>query len=156
LRQRSWVKLLGAGFTITRALTREGRVLLALMLPVGLASLDVRYSQVHLFWAMLLGLLLSAWAVRPLFKVKALSAGVQNARRVAVNQELHFDVQLNNGGTEPLWNLRVLSPFLPWDGSWTKEPRGLAELLGGQRASITARARFQARGEHHLDSFNVG
>jgi uncharacterized protein (DUF58 family) len=85
-----------------------------------------------------------------------LAAGVQNAKRVSVNQEMHFEVQLNNHGTLPLWNLRVLCPFLPWDGRWTHEPRGLSELLPGQRTSVTARARFVARGEHHLDTFNVG
>lgn len=156
LRRRRWVKLLGVGLVASQALTREGRALFLLLVPVGLAALDVRGSEVHLLWAGLVGLLLSAWLIRPLFKVGALHASVQNAQRVAVDEELRFEVKLANRGRTPLFNIRVLPPFLPWDGRWTAQPSTIAELGPGERAGVTARARFQARGEHHLDTFDAG
>jgi uncharacterized protein (DUF58 family) len=51
--------------------------------------------------------------------------------------------------------LRFGGPFLPWDGTWTS--RAPAELLlaPGATAEATMRARFVARGLHHLDAFTA-
>jgi uncharacterized protein (DUF58 family) len=156
LRSRLPAKILGAGFAAYTHLSREGRAVLALCVPVGLAALDVRFSQVHLLFAILLGVLLGSWLCRPLFRVHGLRIDVSVAPRVSVGSPAHFDLTLKNQGSRSLTNLRVTAPFLPWDGRWQTTPIGLGVLEPKQRARLTAAAVFEARGEHHLDSFEIG
>jgi uncharacterized protein (DUF58 family) len=75
--------------------------------------------------------------------------------RVSVGDALRFLVHLDNQGPRRLVALRVGGPFLPWDGAWTSAPLGLAALDPGARATLSAEARFVARGEHHLDAFSA-
>lgn len=156
LRSALAVRFLGAFFGFYTHLSREGRALLVLTVPIGFAALDVRFSQTHLLFAMVVGLLVGSWLCRPLFKVSGLRVDVATPPRVAVGAPAHFDVQLSNHGTAALVNLRVAVPFLPWDGRWKETPEGVALLEPGQRSRVGATAVFQARGEHHLDSFEIG
>lgn len=156
LRDRWIVRVLGAGFGALYHFTRDGRGLVMFAFPVGLASLNVRFSQVHLVFAMLVGVLVGSWLSRPLFRVKGLRVDVRTAPRVAAGAEAHFEVLLLNQGSRPLTNLRVAAPFLPWDGKWSGRVAGVDLLEPGQRRSVKARGTFLARGEHHLDAFEVG
>jgi uncharacterized protein (DUF58 family) len=67
-----------------------------------------------------------------------------------------FVVSLANKGTKRLATLRVAPPFLPWDGEWVAAPAAVAAVKPGAAERTTADARFLARGEHHLDAFEVG
>jgi uncharacterized protein (DUF58 family) len=156
LRRTALGRCLMLVFAAIQAYSREGRVLWLLALGVGCAGLDVYLSQVHQLFAMLVGLLVASALVRPWFRVRGLRAELRGPARVAVGAPARFDVQLRNEGGAGLASLRVECPFLPWDGSWHRLPEGVALLLPGQRAGVTAEATFQARGEHHLDAFEVG
>ena len=149
-------KTLGVFVGTIEAYSREGRVLLGLGLLVGCSSLDARFSQGHQLFAMLLGLLLASLLVRPWFRVRDLKVEVQAPSRVAAGSRARFDIVLSNRGTTPLFNLRVDRPFLPWDGKWLEALGGVGELRPGDQLRIPSWARFIARGEHHLDHFEVG
>ncbi len=137
------------------ALSREGRGLLLIAIFVGVAGLDVRASEVHLFFAMLAGVLMTSVAARFLFRAPSLRVSVDAPARVSVGDALRFVVHLENRGARRLVALRIDGPFLPWDGAWTSAPAGIASLDAGARATIAAEARFVARGEHHLDAFSA-
>jgi uncharacterized protein (DUF58 family) len=137
------------------SLSREGRGLLLLSLFVGIAGLDVRTSEVHLFFAMLVGVLFTSVVARFFFGAPGLRVSVEAPPRVSVGDALRFLVHLDNRGGRRLLALRVGGPFLPWDGAWTSAPPGVAALEPGARATLSAEARFVARGEHHLDAFNA-
>jgi uncharacterized protein (DUF58 family) len=137
------------------SLSREGRALFLLTLLVGFAGLDVRRSQVHLLFAMLAGLLVASLAARLFFGAPALRVSVEAPARVAVGDALRFLVHLDNGGGRRVLGLRVIGPFLPWDGAWTRAATGIASIEPGARATVFSEARFVARGEHHLDAFQI-
>ena len=62
---------------------------------------------------------------------------------------------LRNDGARIAHAMRVRGPFLPWDGRWTGERRGSPCLAERTAAPASRpRARFVARGEHHLDPFS--
>lgn len=156
LRSSRLVRALTAPVGAYHHLSPEGRALLLIAVPVGLAALDVRFSQVYFLFAMLVGLLLGSWICRPLFRIRGLRVDIRAPSRVSVGATTHFELELSNHGQQPLLNLRLNAPFLPWDGSWTLSPEGVPRLEPGQRLPVKAQAVFQARGEHHLDSFEVG
>ena len=155
LRKHRLVRLLGAPFWILQALSREGRVLLLLAFGVGCAGLDVRFTQIHQLFAMLAGLLAAAVLLRPFFRASHVQGEVRGPDRVGVGAPARFDVRLVNRGEGALDNLRVRRPFLPWDGKWHTRPDGVRLLESGARMTVSATATFSARGEHHLDSFEI-
>jgi uncharacterized protein (DUF58 family) len=155
LRRRGLVRLLGAPFWILQGLSREGRILLLLAFGVGCAGLDVRFTQIHQLFAMLAGLLVAALLLRPFFRASGAHGEVRGPDRVAVGAPARFDVQVVNRGQTLLQSLRVRRPFLPWDGKWHGRPDGVAALEPGAHATVSATATFAARGEHHLDSFEI-
>jgi uncharacterized protein (DUF58 family) len=155
LRARRIVRLVGLVFAGYRHLSREGRGLLLLSVPVGVAALDVRYSQVYFLFALLVGLLVGSWICRPLFRIRGLRLDVLTAPRISVGAIAHFQLELGNHGRAPLLNLRISPPFLPWDGRWAAPVEGVPLLEPGRHRRVKATAVFQARGEHHLDSFEV-
>ena len=143
-------------FGIAQAYSREGRALWLVAIPVGCAGLDVHLSQVHQLFAMLLGLLVASAVVRPWFRVSGLRAEVRGPGRVAVGAFARFDIRLHNASRTRLASLRIERPFLPWDGRWHGRAPGVVLLGPGERARVRAEAAFAARGEHHLDGFEVG
>jgi uncharacterized protein (DUF58 family) len=56
-------------------------------------------------------------------------------------------------GTTPA--LRVRGPFLTWDGTWIARAPNDVHVRPGRSESVTMRARFAARGMHHLDPFEA-
>lgn len=51
--------------------------------------------------------------------------------------------------------IRIEQPLLPRDGTWIGAPAPISRLAAGGQASTLARARFVARGEHHIDPFRA-
>lgn len=138
------------------SLSREGRALFSLTVMIGFAGLDVGQTQVYLMFAMLAGLVLASVAARPFFRAHGLSLRVKSAPRVGVGEPLELVVELSNARERALTDLRVMLPFLPWDGTWVPAPQlGVALLEPHAQATVVARAVFVARGEHHLDAFSA-
>jgi uncharacterized protein (DUF58 family) len=156
LRNTRWVKILGLSASLFFGFSREGRGLWYLAFPIGLASLNVRFAQVHLLFAFIIGALIASWLSRPFFRIKGLRTRVLGPRRVAAESTAVFQIELENTGALSLNRVRLVLPFLPWDGKWTGERQDVSELKPGERALIQAEARFRARGEHHLDPFSLG
>ncbi len=155
--RRSWRwRLLSPAFLLYASLSRDGRGLLLLTMLVGLAGVDITQSQVHLLFAALAGLVMGSLALRPFFRAKGVEVEVETSARVSVGAPQRFLVHLDHRGKKPILALRVASPFLPWDGRWSKQPHGVAALRPRERATVIAEARFSARGEHHLDPFEIG
>lgn len=138
------------------SLSREGRVMFLVTLMIGFAGLDVVQTQVHLLFAMLAGLIVASLAARPFFRARGLTVQVDAPPRVAVGEVQRFLISLTNRGKKRLATLRVAAPFLPWDGEWVASPSPVAMVAPGGSATTSADARFLARGEHHLDAFEVG
>jgi uncharacterized protein (DUF58 family) len=149
-------RLLTPIVAVGASFSREGRALLALSVMVGFAGLDVRDTQVHQLFAMLAGVLLASLLASPFFWLRGLELRASGPDRVAVGASARFDVELRNVGKRRLLSLRLGGPFLPWDGRWVRRIGGVAVLEPGASAVASAEARFVARGEHHLDAFEVG
>src|SRR5207253_3182470 len=94
-------------------------------------------------------------AVRGACAMKGVRAEIVVPRRVLLGEELVFGVLLENHGERDHHAVRVAGPFLPWDGHWAAPWPGVARLRAGERARVELRARFVARGEHHLDAFRA-
>jgi uncharacterized protein (DUF58 family) len=139
-------------------LTDEGRMVSLLMLIVGGFGIDVRNTELYVLWAMLAGVVCGSIVVRPLYTLRGVRVEVSAPRRVLLGEELVFGITIHNDGPRDLSALRVSGPFLPWDGRWsraTHAPPGVDRLKRGERARVELRARFVARGEHHLDPFRA-
>ncbi len=145
-------RLIQPTFAAYLAMSREGRALFTLTLMVGLAGLDIRSSQVHLLFAMLVATLLASLTARPFFRARGLRIKVDAPARVTVGQRQTFLITLSNEAERALASVRVMLPFLPWDGSWQVAPPGVAAIAPGKSERITAEGTFLARGEHHLDA----
>lgn len=137
------------------AFTTEGGSLLILLSMIGMSGLDVHRTQVYVLWAVLSGLVVASVLARPLFRAKGLEIEVRTSPRVAVGEPLRFDMQLLNSSDSDLHALRILRPFLPWDGTWAARPPGVKVVPAHGSAQWSTRARFIQRGEHHIDSFSA-
>lgn len=155
LRRRLRWRFLLPFFFVYGSLSQEGRALLLLTLLVGLAGVDVTQTQVHLLFAALAGLMLGSLALRPFFRARGVKIEIENSPRVTVGASQRFLVHLDHQGKSPVLSMRVSGPFLPWDGQWARHPAGVSTLRPHERATVVAEARFSARGEHHLDAFEV-
>ncbi len=137
------------------ALTRDGQLVLMLSILTGAASLDVQGFDGHLFWAPLTAVqALSLLAARA-FAMRDVTLDVALPPRVVAGEDVQFTITLRNPSSRAHHAVRVIGPFLTWDGRWTMEDVGLAELPAEGRASVSLTARFSARGEHHLDRFRA-
>ncbi|MBN2195369.1 MAG: DUF58 domain-containing protein [Polyangiaceae bacterium] len=139
-----------------QAYSRQGRALLLITMLVGCSALDVRMTQTHQLFAMLVALLLVSFLARPLFRTPGLRVMVTGPDRVTAGAPARFDLRFANDGPSTHLNLSVEPPFLPWDGRWLRSAAGVAELRRGQHVTVTTTATFLARGEHHLDGFEIG
>jgi len=155
VRRSAFGKLLAPLGWLFGALSSEGRALSVLLLFVGTAGLSVDTTQIHVLWSVLLGLSLGVLIARRSFAIEGARLQVRAPRRVAVGQAVTFELALENERSDPLYDLRLSYPFLPWDGAWVTQPPSVAVVAGQGRASVVARARFVARGEHQLDVFEA-
>jgi uncharacterized protein (DUF58 family) len=138
------------------ALTEEGRTFSLLMVLVGGFAIDVHNTELYVLWAILAGALAASILARVFYALeRGVSAEVLAPRCVLVGEELVFGITIHNEGLHDLGAVRVSGPFLPWDGRWAASSPGVARLRRGESARVELRARFVARGEHHLDPFGV-
>ena len=137
------------------ALSDEGRMLSVVSLIVGGFALDVGATQIYILWSALVGLLIAALAARAAYGIGDVRAEVIAPRRVTIGEEARFAIVLTSVGQRQRHALRVRGPFLPWDGQWIGDSPRVRKLAAHGRARIEVRARFAARGEHHLDPFRV-
>ncbi len=151
LRGSRWSRLLSPLINTYFALSEEGRLLLAFTAFVALAGLDVGRSQSHLLWALLFSLILGSTATRRFFDLPRVRLAVAGPDRVTVGEPAQFQISLENRGERDHHALRISRPFLPWDGKWSGRSTGVPTLRKGERLTLTATARFAARGVHHLD-----
>jgi uncharacterized protein (DUF58 family) len=148
-------KMVGPLVGFYEALSDEGRMLSVVSLIVGGFALDVGATQIYLLWSALAGLLVASLVARAAYGMKDVRAEVIAPKRVTVGEEARFAIVLTSEGDRQRHALRVRGPFLPWDGRWIGESPRLRKLAARGRARVEVRARFAARGEHHLDPFRV-
>jgi uncharacterized protein (DUF58 family) len=136
-------------------LTDEGRALFLLSFIVGGFGIDVRGSSVHVLWAALAALLAGTLVATRFHGLLPFRVEVSAPRRVTIGDSITFTIVLHNDGPRDRHAVRVLGPFLPWDGRWTAPSPRIACLAAGAQIRVEARARFLERGEHHLDPFEA-
>lgn len=142
------------------ALTVEGQWALGVASLVTVLSLEVDRTDVYLVWAALSGLMLGAVVISRRLALRGVRVGVAQPPRVAIGDEVVFTITLYNDSPRDVFAVRVGGPFLPWDGAWIDGTwSGVAPTIprvpAHGSASTTCRARFEARGEHHLDPFRA-
>lgn len=137
------------------SLTEEGRMLAILTLVVGAFAVDVRGTSAYVFFSLLAGLVVGSLASARGLRIDDVDVEVAAPVRVTVGEPVSFLVTCRARGQGELPPLRVRGPFLPWDGTWADpSPREAAPDEAGI-ARVTMRARFVARGLHHLDPFTA-
>jgi uncharacterized protein (DUF58 family) len=140
------------------SLTDEGRSLLVVTFLVGAVSVDVRNTTGYVFFSLLVGLLIGSLAAAFRLRLGDLTLAVDAPRRVTVGEPVTFTIACTRPRTragsrrDPV---RVRGPFLPWDGAWLDEAPAEIVVAAGGSASAQMRARFVARGLHHLDPFTA-
>jgi uncharacterized protein (DUF58 family) len=144
------------------SLTDEGRSLLLVTFLVGAVSVDVRGATGYVFFSVLVGVIVGSLvaALTPALRLRDLDVRVDAPRRVTVGEPVTFTIACSRraraaSSSSARHPVRVRGPFLPWDGAWLDEAP--AELVVGEggTAQATMRAKFVARGLHHLDSFTA-
>ncbi len=151
-RDRFRASLLGRLLTpigrLYSALTEEGRTLFLVTAIVGAISVDVNGASAYWFFAILSGLLFGSLVAARGLSIQGTTLTIDVPRRVTLGEEVVFSVLCRPGKRSG--PLRIRGPFLPWDGTW------LGDLPGEIReGSVTMRAKFVARGLHHLDPFTA-
>jgi uncharacterized protein (DUF58 family) len=141
-------------FSLWGSLTDEGRTLsIVLPLAAGVA-IDVQRTNAYFVPAILFGLLVGSFFAARRLKLDRTTVVVNAPRRVTIGDEVTFSVTCRREAGADM-AVRVRGPFLPWDGTWTGPPAEELFLQGGESATTTMRARFIARGMHHLDPFTA-
>lgn len=140
---------------IGEATTREGRVLLLLTAVMALIGVDVQSTQVFLLWTALAGLLGASLVGRRWFSLARVDVSVRSPSFVTEGEPLELTVELTNRGELAQHAIRVIGPFLPWDGSWVSRAPRIKTLDPGASEECVMRATFVERGEHHLDVFQA-
>jgi uncharacterized protein (DUF58 family) len=136
-------------------LSREGRALCSMASLALLFGADLGRGQAHILSLLTLALVASALLVSLAYRSNGLSATLVLPQRVTVGDELSIGIELANEGPKARHQLRLEAPPLPWDGRFTDLPPDIPSLTPGARRRVFARARFSARGAHHLDPFRV-
>jgi uncharacterized protein (DUF58 family) len=136
-------------------LSREGRALSSMASLALLFGADLARSESHVLSLATLSLITSALLFSRGYRLTGVSTRVHLPQRVAVGEEISIGIELHNEGPRDRHQLRTEPPPLPWDGAFTELPADIALLARGARQRTSARARFLARGAHHLDPFRV-
>ncbi|MBX3211999.1 MAG: DUF58 domain-containing protein [Labilithrix sp.] len=150
-------RALAPAIALWGSLTDEGRMVLVVTLVVGALSADPQRTSAYLVFSILVGLVVGSLAAARALRLERAAVRVSVPRRVTVGEEVTFTVTCHrDAGAEvaPI-AIRVRGPFLTWDGSWTSPPPDELTVGPGGTASATMRARFVARGLHHLDPFTA-
>jgi uncharacterized protein (DUF58 family) len=141
------------------SLTDEGRTLLVAAPLAGAVAIDVQRTSAYWVFAALVGLLFGSLVASRWLLLAATTVRVHAPRRVTVGDEIVFRIICSSedepDGRREALPIRFRGPFLPWDGTWIGLPPVESTLVRGGRAETTMRARFVARGLHHLDSFTA-
>jgi uncharacterized protein (DUF58 family) len=136
-------------------LSREGRALSAMASVALLFGTDIGSSESHVLPLATLALVAAALLVSRGYRLTGVSTSLSLPQRVAVGDEICIEIELHNEGGHDRHRLRTEAPHLPWDGTFTELPADIERLASGARQRTSARARFVARGAHHLDPFRV-
>jgi uncharacterized protein (DUF58 family) len=141
--------------TIFMRLSREGRALLAMACAAALFGGDLGHTQSHVLVLATASLIFSAFLFTRAYRLTGVSTELSLPRRVTLGDEISITIWLRNDSKKEHRSIRLEPPFLPWDGAFTVQPIDVDKLPAGGLVSTTARARFAARGEHHLDPFRA-
>ncbi|MEO8180714.1 MAG: DUF58 domain-containing protein [Deltaproteobacteria bacterium] len=136
-------------------LSREGRALTSMASLSLLFAAGLGRSESHLLSIATISLILSALLCSRGYRLSSVSASASAPQRVALGDEIQIVIELSNAGSRPWHRLRTEPPLLPWDGQFTERAADVETLAPGERQHVCARARFSARGAHHLDPFRV-
>ncbi len=142
------------------SLTDEGRMLLVIVFVVGAIGADVRATTGYVFFSIVAGVLAGSLVSARTLRLRDIKAAVDVPRRVTVGEPTTFTITcarapVKAGESSPRQPLRVRGPFLPWDGRWLDQPPPEIVVPDVGAASAKMRARFVARGLHHLDAFTA-
>ena len=140
-------------FGLWGSFTDEGRTLLVVTPIAGAVAIDVQRTHAYVVFCMLVGLLIGSLLAAQWLRLQRATVHVSAPRRVTIGEDVTFSIGVQ-GGNRGATAIRIRGPFLPWDGRWTGPPPDEV-LLGGGSAKTTMRARFVARGLHHLDPFTA-
>ncbi|MCP4601576.1 MAG: DUF58 domain-containing protein [Proteobacteria bacterium] len=136
-------------------LSDEGRVAIVLWLIIGAISLNVGTTQFYFLWSAITGLLVGSIIFSNRFRLDGVQLRVEVPRRTMTDEEVAFSLTLRNMGVSIHQAIRIRAPFLPWDGAYCSTTPIIEQLAPGEIHHTTCKARFVARGEHHLDVFEV-
>lgn len=136
-------------------LSREGRALSSMASLSLLFGADLARSESHVLALATLSLILTALAFSRGYRLEQVSTRLRVPQRVAVGDEICIEIELWNDGPRDRHQLRTETPLLPWDGKFSELPADVAVLPHSEKRRVVARARFSARGAHHLDPFRV-
>lgn len=136
-------------------LSREGRALCSMASLALLIGADLGRSESHVLSLATLSLVAAALLFSRAYGLKGVGTCLSVPQRVAVGDEICIGIELSNDGPSDRHALRIEPPLLPWDGQFIERPADIATLPRGARQRTSVRARFLARGAHHLDPFRV-
>lgn len=150
------------------SLTDEGRTLVVVTFLVGAVSVDVRGATGYIFFSVLAGVLAGSLAASLRLRLHGVSVTVDAPRRVTVGEPVTFTIACSRktapsrtkeaastASSSIRHPIRVRGPFLPYDGRWLDEAPAEIVVADGGVAHAKMRARFVARGLHHLDPFTA-
>ena len=138
------------------SLTDEGRTLLVVAPLAGAVAADVQQTSAYFVFSILVGLLLGSLVASRLLVLCRATIRVTAPRRVTVGDDVTLNVTVaSDAELRAPVAIRVRGPFLPWDGQWTHPSIDEVTLGRGERRTTTMKARFVARGLHHLDPFTA-
>jgi uncharacterized protein (DUF58 family) len=136
-------------------LSREGRALCSMGSLALLFGADLGRGDSHVLSLATLALVASGLVFSRGYRSSGIAATLTLPQRVTVGDEICIGIELSNTGPSDRHQLRLEPPLLPWDGRFTELPSDIATLERGTRCQRLAKARFMARGAHHLDPFRV-
>jgi uncharacterized protein (DUF58 family) len=142
------------------SLTDEGRTWMLVSILVGAFAVDVRSTSAYVLFCVLVGMLAGSLVASRRLRLPDLEVDVEAPRRVTVDEEVRFTITCRRQGDgdddgDPSPPLRIRGPFLTWDGKWTAPAPAEGRVAAGGALRAEMRARFTARGVHHLDPFTA-
>ena len=136
-------------------MSREGRLLATTGCVAAAFAADVGRTDAHVLIFALAALITASLLFSRRYALTGVTVEARAPRRIAIGEEVAVTLSLRNAGPREHRAIRVDPPLLPWDGAWTRRPETLDAIVPEGRATIELFARFSARGEHHLDRFQI-